>query len=359
MRTPIAIAVALLLSGCGTAVTNNHDEDLAVGQQALQACLDATEIATMRSTCFLRDISKAGEHAFTQAKAHWYDTVARMQPDERLLASILWPDLKAAKAAIASGANVNREFTNRLVVGPNASDPEGKRTVLDIAVGQFEPKVAEFLMQEGANPNWRASDDELDIFTSRLTMSQSYTDWDGNPRTITGLDMAELGIKYGLAPTAESLLQLEVYMQRYRPDRYSIPDVRPLYEALMQRITPEVAQRLESLKEEQRLAKEQREREDQKRREESMQNAERWRLASERATRALNERKRVIGTRICKDAPSQYGTIIYVGYVEGLAPEKVQIRVTNAVYKNAPSLSPGGFRENILWDHPSTWNICE
>ncbi|HCA5884940.1 TPA: hypothetical protein MXV08_004061 [Pseudomonas aeruginosa] len=357
MRTPLAIAVALLLSGCGTALTN--PQEVAEGQQALQACLSATEIAAMRSTCFRRVIDQAGEKAAAQAEAHWNDAVARMQPDERLLASILWPNLNAVKAAIASGANVNREFTNRVVAGTNATDPQGMRSVLDIAVDAFEPEIAELLLLEGANPNWRASEDDLDMFTSRIMQTQSYTDRDGNVKTITGMDMAELGVKYGLAPTAESLLRLEVYIQTYRPGIYSTPDMKPFYDALMQRITPEVTQRLVSLKEKQRQADEQRAKEEQKRNDERLQSEARRRLVSEQATKALNERKRVIGTRICKEAPSQFGTLIYIGYVEGLAPEKVQIRVSNAVYKNAPSLSPGGFRENILWDHPSTWNICE
>lgn len=312
----------------------------------------------MRQNCFRSDIKLAGEHAFEEAKAHWSNTVATLSPDERLLAATLWPTIAMAKEAIASGANVNREFTNREVIGTRSTG-ERTTTALQIAVRDFEPKIAEFLMQEGADPNWRENEDDLGMFTSRITVRQGYTDKEGIARTITGLDMAELGLKYGLKPTAASLFYLEGLMQGYKPGRYSSTNVKPIYDKLIQRKTPELDRQLAALREKQRLAAIQRVNEEQKRFEERMKSEERLRIASERATQALNARKRVIGTRICKEMPSQFGTLIYVGYVEGLGPDKVQIRVSNAVYKGAPSMSPGGFRENILWDYPNSWNICE
>lgn len=356
MKKPLVIAVALLLAGCGT--TAKQTQDTAIGQQALQKCLAATDVPSMRSTCFQWDLGKAGEGAFAEAEDHWNKSVATLPPDQRLLAAALWPNIAMAKEAIASGANVNREFTSREVIGARSTG-ERRRTVLDIAVRDFEPKIAEFLMLEGADPNWRENEDDLDMFTGRITMSQSYTDKDGNSRNITGLEMAELGLKYGLTPTAPSLFYLEGLIQGYKPGRISSTNVKPFYDKLIQRMTPEVDRQLAALKEKQRLAAQQREIEEQKRFEERMKSEERLRIASERATQALNARKRVVGTRICKEQPSQFGTLIYVGYVEGLGPEKVQIRVSNAVYKGAPSLSPGGFRESILWDYPNSWNICE
>lgn len=117
-----------------------------------------------------------------------------------------------------------------------------------------------------------------------------------------------------------------------------------LYDQLLERITPEVKREWAHLKEKNRIADEQ------------------W-AAKERArTEALhqaNERKRKIGSRICKEARGDYGPLVYAGFVEDLSPEKIQIRVSTAFYKGSPSNSPGGFRESIIWDYPRNWTVCE
>lgn len=65
---------------------------------------------------------------------------------------------------------------------------------------------------------------------------------------------------------------------------------------------------------------------------------------------------RKIGSRICQE---QSGGVINVGYVEALADEKVQIRISNAYMKNHPNASPGGFSPTIIWDTPMNWDLCE
>lgn len=360
MKQIITVAVALLLTGCGTSPKDIAEQQRkAEGEQALQQCLVATEIATMRSSCFRHIINDAGPEASAQADKHWSETVAKMSPDKRLLAAVLWPNIAAAKEAITSGANVNREFTSRVVTGPTSTKPEAKHTVLGIAVRDFEPLMAEFLMQHGADPNWREDGNESDMFTGRLTWSQSYTGRDGNSHSISGFDMAKLALKYGFVPTAHGLVKLETLMRAHDRHPTSIPNVKPLYEELVQRTTPNVKREYAALKEAKRREEQQRASEEQRRNAERLMIEERSLRAAEQATRMLNERKRIIGTKICKEAPGRYGTVIYVGYVEGLGPEKLQIRVSNAVFKNAPSLSPGGFRENIMWDYPANWDICE
>lgn len=64
---------------------------------------------------------------------------------------------------------------------------------------------------------------------------------------------------------------------------------------------------------------------------------------------------RKVGTRICQD----HGEVMYVGYVEGLADEKVQIRISDAYFKKMPSAHPGGFSPTIVWDSPLNWDLCE
>ena len=56
---------------------------------------------------------------------------------------------------------------------------------------------------------------------------------------------------------------------------------------------------------------------------------------------------RKIGTRICQE---QSGGVINVGYVEALAEEKVQIRISDAYMKNNRNARPGSFSPSIIWD---------
>jgi hypothetical protein len=65
---------------------------------------------------------------------------------------------------------------------------------------------------------------------------------------------------------------------------------------------------------------------------------------------------RKVGTRICQD---QGNGVMYVGYVEGLAEEKVQIRISDAFFMKMPNAHPGGFSPSVIWDSPLNWDLCE
>jgi len=64
---------------------------------------------------------------------------------------------------------------------------------------------------------------------------------------------------------------------------------------------------------------------------------------------------RKIGAHICKEQ----GAVVYAGYVEQIAEDKVQIRVASAAMKQNRLVSPVGFQPNIIWDSPSNWDLCE
>ncbi len=89
--------------------------------------------------------------------------------------------------------------------------------------------------------------------------------------------------------------------------------------------------------------------------------------ANAAALAVITERKRnnlplvrKVGARICQEQDQERGqVVIYVGYVEALAEEKVQIRVSGAHYKNMPTARPGGFSPSIIWDSPMNWDLCE
>jgi hypothetical protein len=64
---------------------------------------------------------------------------------------------------------------------------------------------------------------------------------------------------------------------------------------------------------------------------------------------------RKIGARICQERGQG---VIYIGYVEGITDDKVQIRISDAQFKGSPENRPGGFSPTIIWDSPMQWDLC-
>lgn len=64
---------------------------------------------------------------------------------------------------------------------------------------------------------------------------------------------------------------------------------------------------------------------------------------------------RKVGARICQNR----GGYVYIGFVESIAKNKIQIRVSEAMMENHPNIHPGGFKPEIIWDQPIKWDLCE
>lgn len=85
--------------------------------------------------------------------------------------------------------------------------------------------------------------------------------------------------------------------------------------------------------------------------------------AEERMLRQLQALKKLaelplikrVGARICQDR----NEFIFVGFVERIAEEKIQIRVARAQLASSPGFGPGGFSPHIIWDYPYNWYLCE
>ena len=75
----------------------------------------------------------------------------------------------------------------------------------------------------------------------------------------------------------------------------------------------------------------------------------------ERRKRELPAVRR-IGARICQERDRG---VVYVGYVEGMTEEKVQIRIADAIFPGAPGVKPAGFTPTIIWESPLQWDLCE
>ncbi|MNK67312.1 hypothetical protein D3C87_866450 [compost metagenome] len=65
---------------------------------------------------------------------------------------------------------------------------------------------------------------------------------------------------------------------------------------------------------------------------------------------------RKVGAKVCQKLGRG---MIYVGYVEKIVGEKVQIRISDAHLNGDPTIRPGGFKPSIIWDSPMNWDLCE
>lgn len=64
---------------------------------------------------------------------------------------------------------------------------------------------------------------------------------------------------------------------------------------------------------------------------------------------------RKVGAKICQERTPG---VIYIGYVETVAEEKVQIRIADAEFKGSPGTKPAGFAPTIVWESPMEWSLC-
>lgn len=71
----------------------------------------------------------------------------------------------------------------------------------------------------------------------------------------------------------------------------------------------------------------------------------------------LAPQKRKIGTKICK----QQGATVFIGFTEAVSPDidRIQIRVVAATNGPPRYVQDSSFREQVLWDNPVNWSLCD
>jgi hypothetical protein len=79
--------------------------------------------------------------------------------------------------------------------------------------------------------------------------------------------------------------------------------------------------------------------------------------ASKAEEAKLTPLKKKIGTKLCQVK----GRFHYFGYTEAVSPDldRIQIRVSGATDGPPSNRSVDDFREQILWDDPVNWQLCE
>ena len=64
---------------------------------------------------------------------------------------------------------------------------------------------------------------------------------------------------------------------------------------------------------------------------------------------------RKVGAKICQ----LKGQLLYIGFVESLTDDKIQIRTVDAVVNENHNAHLTSFRPSIIWDSPLNWDLCE
>lgn len=349
----LAVSVAFLgLAGCGTTQPLKESSEAVEAREHLKACMASTYVRELARECFNYKISSLGENEANQAKQRWASFLSEQEPDVQLLGAVLRKNISGVRDALSKGANPNRVFENHQITSHRS---KGATTPLFVAFGEFDPELVDILLAAGADPGWSESGSSFDVVSNYIARTSETYHPDGRVSRVTGLELSELAYNYGYKPSARDLRFIGEQANRSGRARDGDPNLKPFYKKLFDRADPTVKRELVELdtkasqaaanSEARRaadLAKEQQKREEAR---ESNRAVEAQRVAS----------MRKIGSRICMVK----GSLTYVGYVEGIATEKVQIRITQAVFTNAPGLSPGGFQPSIIWDRLDRWFSCE
>lgn len=343
MKPLLLASLTLALIGCAAPgkdadSAQEEAEKLARSEEMLNDCITQKGLQTKARACF--DYSLTPE-AKRQAEEHWNTTVAALNPDGRLVAAALRRDLDAAKKAIAAGANAARIVSHVELHDTRALDPSSKTSLLFVAANQYDLPMLDLLMRHGADPKWQENATSYDVVANRIDRIGQGRRLDGSPGLVTGAQIAEVALAHGYQPDARNLEFIRGAVVRNDPTGYMRFDMKPIYQRLSSAASAATRETLaQNDREELRKTMEQIEQ-------------------REREERSRIDSMRRMGARICTNQMTDIGAVTYLGYVEGLAPDKAQVRVSHARMTNTPSLSPGGFRPSIVWDSLRDWYLCE
>jgi len=297
---------------------------------AYQSCLLSTDFKHVKEFCRPFDSKGLANYPNAQqAYQRYIDFLGAEDPSLSLFRAVIIDDIDQARLAIRQGANMD-------TVHP-PGDYHMKATPLEVALQNMSPSMVNLLLENGANPNAKGG------FSSLLGGLSGKISSSKSKGTVYGGSFVEPLLNYGYKPTEIDLNNLHSYWQR-RPKESN----RRYYELSLAHAEPETKKlHLAHIKETDRHN------EQQKRNRQTVR-VERNRQL-DRIKQAELQQKRTIGTRICKEQ----NKIIFSGYVERVAENKLQIRVAHAHYARHPKLQPGGFKPEIIWDYPENWSICE
>lgn len=80
-------------------------------------------------------------------------------------------------------------------------------------------------------------------------------------------------------------------------------------------------------------------------------------FARQRDEQAKAPLKQQIGARLCKTQDAWQ----FIGFTEAVSPDtgKIKIRIVDQLRVGTSGVRAGGFQEQITWEHPDQWSLCE
>lgn len=341
IKSIIASTFLVGLTACASLPTPVKDSTENV---VYKHCLASANMIDIRRACFGGASKEFDEVQRQGAQKHWDDFYTSLDVDRQLMAGVISRRVDLAQGAIASGANVNRVFSSTEVSGRG----NGHQTALMKAGLQLDIDMFELLLKHGADPAWLEGEQYSDVVVNVIGRGSVRQYADGTRKIVSGLQIAELAYQHGYRPNGRALEAIEAASNAKVNEEMGQANLKPFLSKLMASASPETINQYSAIKARRASAQFAQLEEDLKRKE----------VAKLKEKQRLH-RMRATGARVCMDKTTPYGAVTYIGFVENLAPEKAQIRVSSAHFRDAPSLSPGGFSSTIIWDNLHSWRLCE
>jgi hypothetical protein len=314
-------------------------------QAALGLCRLSTTFGRVQIYCkaFERpeNVAALGDpDAAGKAVQKYRDYLNTSDPNLLLVRALLVGDGSLVATALEQGADPN--FQAPLSEKDDSVGDSSKRiTPLWIAAHSFGSPFVQQLLAAGADPNL------VPRGQGSRSLLEDVWGWTQSdpPQKALAFEYFDLLLEHGYTIDADQLRRIRVKSAgSYGMD----PRTAKQFERLVAAASPSVRREFEAGEAAQQKLVDQREQELRLR-------DEQLRLRSEQAAAALLAAKRKIGARLCR----QEGLSTVIGYVEALADEKVQIRISESYLTKSPGYQAGDFQQRIIWDYPDNWLLCE
>ncbi len=307
-------------------------------QAALGLCRLSTTFGRVRTYCkaFERpeNVAALGDaDAAGKAAQKYRDYLNTADPNLLLVRALLVGDASLVARALEQGADPNFQapLSER---DDSVGDASAQITPLWIAAHSFGSPFVQQLLTAGADPNL------VPRGQGSRSLLEDVWGWTQSdpPQKALAFEYLDVLLEHGYTIDADQLRRI-----RYKSAGPNDMDPRTAkqFERLVAAAPLSVRRQFETGEVAQQKLVDQREQE--------------LRLKEEQAAAALLAAKRKIGARLCR----QEGLSTVIGYVEALADEKVQIRISESYLTKMPGYQAGDFQQRIIWDYPDNWLLCE
>jgi len=332
-RYSFFVVALLSIGGCAT---GPREPRLAGWEQGLLFdCQQDKSLVSGRIKCIDR-LKKERPLLRDKGREIWEETVTRLGPNAQLFDAVALKNLDGAKRALAAGADPKHVYQPKELY----QSTDERLTALWVAAYHNDAPMIELLMRSGADAGWGRKFKDKTVVELVLD----------NENFAVFKKMLDLGYR----PSVSDLLYIKERGLAYKKN----PDLKGRFDSLFsmaQAAVPALTDKDVEAERKRRLAE--KEKED-ARIEQQVVDARRTSQALAAMARREVASLSVRGTQVCRLPMAYGGRVIEMGWVEGSSEYKIQVRIAQAFFVQAPELSPGGFTPSVIWDSPYNWKRC-